>query len=89
MTDRTSGHVGIREFKAQLSELVGRVQFRGDTIAVTKNGKRVAVLVPAEWYDRMATANDVAYLLQQRHPELLAELLREVPKDPPTVTEEL
>lgn len=89
MTDRTSGQVGIREFKAQLSELVGRVQFRGETIAVTKNGKRVAVLVPAEWYDRAAVANDVAFLLQEQHPELLAELLRKVPSGTPQVDAEI
>lgn len=89
MTDRTSDEVGIREFKAQLSELVGRVQFRGETIAVTKNKKRVAVLVPAQWYDRAATTNDLAYLLQERHPELLAELMRDVSTDPPTVTREI
>ena len=81
--------MGIREFKAQLSEFVGRVQFAGETIAVTKNGKRVAVLVPAEWFDRAANDNDLACLLQERYPDLYAELLRDVPAGTPKTSAEV
>lgn len=52
MTEGTSDNVGIRELKAHLSDLVGRVMYRGEVIWVTKNGKRVAALVPVEVAER-------------------------------------
>lgn len=77
MAERISDEVGIREFKAQLSELVGRVQFRGEVIAVTKNKRRVAVLVPAAWYDAVIRLDEMAQLLRERDPDLFAALMTE------------
>jgi len=77
MAERISDEVGIREFKAQLSELVGRVMFRGEVIAVTKNRRRVAVLVPVEWYDTAIKLDAVARRLQERDPALFAEITAE------------
>ena len=39
--------VTITETKARLSEIISRVQYNGDEIIVTKNGKEVAVIIPA------------------------------------------
>lgn len=51
MTEENDGTVGIRELKARLSDFVNRVIYRGETIYVTKNSKRVAALVPIEVVD--------------------------------------
>jgi len=48
MTSEADDEVGIREIKARLSDLVNRVIYRDEVIWVTKNGKRVAALVPVE-----------------------------------------
>lgn len=37
---------GIRDLKGHLSDYVNRVLYRGDVVWVTKNGRRVAALVP-------------------------------------------
>lgn len=50
MAETISDTVGTRALKERLSEFVGRVQFRGEHLKVTKNGKLVAVVVPVEWY---------------------------------------
>ena len=52
MADGTSDEVGIRELKAHLSDLVNRVIYRNEVIWVTKNGRRVAALVPVEVAER-------------------------------------
>ena len=51
MTEENDGTVGIRELKARLSDFVNRVIYRGETIYVTKNARRVAALVPVEAAD--------------------------------------
>lgn len=56
MTEKAADEVGIRELKAQLSEFIGRVMFGGEAIPITKNGKRVAVLVSADYFDRAEAA---------------------------------
>jgi prevent-host-death family protein len=38
--------VGIRDLSNATSDCVNRVLYRGDVIYVTKNGRRVAALVP-------------------------------------------
>lgn len=58
MTERTSDDVGIRELKAHLSDLVGRVMFRDEVIWVTKNGKRVAALVPVADAERIVAERE-------------------------------
>jgi prevent-host-death family protein len=48
MTERgnTEAEAGIADLKAGLSDYVNRVLYRDEVIWVTKNGKRVAALVP-------------------------------------------
>ena len=41
------GAIGIRELKARASQVIRRVQERGEEIEVTRHGKVVARLVPA------------------------------------------
>ncbi len=53
MADGVSSEVGIRDLKAHLSDHVNRVIYRDETVWVTKNGKRVAALVPAAWAEQM------------------------------------
>jgi prevent-host-death family protein len=60
MTEGAGSEVGIRELKARLSDIVGGVQFRGDVIHVTKHDKRVAVLVPVEYFERAEAALKLA-----------------------------
>lgn len=48
MTLETLHEVGVRELKAQTTDCLNRVHYRGEVIWVTKNGKRVAALVPPE-----------------------------------------
>jgi prevent-host-death family protein len=50
MAEPTSNTVGTRELKARLSEYVSEVQFQGQHVKVTRNGKLAAVLVPVDWY---------------------------------------
>jgi len=48
MAGEAGADVGIAELKAKLSDFVNRVIYRGEVIWITKNGKRVAALVPVE-----------------------------------------
>jgi prevent-host-death family protein len=43
---------GIKDAKAHLSDYVNRVIYRDEIVWVTKNGKRVAALVPVEVAER-------------------------------------
>jgi prevent-host-death family protein len=53
MADDIPEEPGIRELKARLSDYVGRTIHRDEPVFVTRNGKRVIALVPAEWAERM------------------------------------
>jgi prevent-host-death family protein len=46
MTLETLHEVGVRELKAQTTDCLNRVHYRDEVIWVTKNGKRIAALVP-------------------------------------------
>ncbi len=46
MTRTTSDSVGLFQAKTHLSQLLERVA-RGESIAITKHGRRMAVMVPA------------------------------------------
>lgn len=54
MAEPLSNPVGTRELKTRLSEYVAEVQYRGQHVQVTRNGRPVAVLVPVEWYEAKA-----------------------------------
>jgi prevent-host-death family protein len=51
MAEPLSNPVGTRELKTRLSEYVAEVQYRGQHIEVTRNGRPAAMLVPVEWYE--------------------------------------
>lgn len=53
MADEIPNEPGIRELKARLSDYVGRTIHRDEPVFVTRNGKRVVALVPAEWAEKM------------------------------------
>lgn len=62
MTSEVGSEVGIREIKARLSDLVNRVIYRGEVIWVTKNGKRVAALVPVEVAEKYFSERDAEHV---------------------------
>jgi prevent-host-death family protein len=62
MADGTNSEVGIRDLKAKLSEYVHRVWMRGEVVWVTKNGKRIAALVPVEVAEAVEAAEVLASL---------------------------
>lgn len=53
MADEIPQEPGIRELKSRLSDYVGRTIHRDEPVFVTRNGKRVIALVPAEWAEQM------------------------------------
>jgi prevent-host-death family protein len=74
MTERgnTEAEAGIADLKAGLSDYVNRVVYRRETIMVTKNGRRVAALVPVEAAD-LAAAVERGATLEELVP-LIAKL---------------
>lgn len=64
-----SRRVTSREFRAELSEVVGRVAYGSERIALTKNGKVAAVLISKEdleTLERLEMAADVAAYREAR-----------------------
>ncbi len=57
--------IGSTEAKARLSELLRAVEY-GETVAITRHGKRVAHLVPASEEDRAGRARAVERFRQRR-----------------------
>ena len=57
--------VQATQAKAQLPELLRTVE-RGETIAITRHGKTIAHLVPAEEHERARRKEAVDRFLQQR-----------------------
>lgn len=43
--DSIHSHLSSREFRATLSDVIGRVAYGGERVAVTRNGKVAAVLI--------------------------------------------
>jgi len=52
MTEEVKAEDARREF----AELLNGVQWRGAHVAVTRHGRRSAVLVPPDWYERAVAA---------------------------------
>jgi antitoxin (DNA-binding transcriptional repressor) of toxin-antitoxin stability system len=60
MPDGTAGTTGSDEMKAEdarrmWAALLSAAQWQGKHTVVTRSGKRAAVLVPPDWYDRAAS----------------------------------
>ena len=51
--------VPVREFRAQLSELLSDVADRRDHVLVTRNGKPAAVLVPIDEYEALEETAEI------------------------------
>jgi len=49
--------IGVRQFKAQASEILRQVRLRGEIVEITYHGRTVARLVPA-WPPRHAVAEE-------------------------------
>ena len=49
----TTNDVGVAEAKRRLSELMGRVLYRGERFVIKRRGKPMAALVPASDLDRL------------------------------------
>ena len=45
-------------FRQNLGEMLNRVQYRGDSVVITKDGKPVAALVDARLFERMRRMQD-------------------------------
>jgi len=60
MADEIPQEPGIRELKARLSDYVGRTIHRDEPVFVTRNGKRVVALVPADWAEKMLDERSAA-----------------------------
>lgn len=44
------------EALARLSDVLNKVQFRGEAVSITRRSKRSGVLVPPDWYDMAVAA---------------------------------
>jgi prevent-host-death family protein len=69
--------VSAVNFRQNLGEMLSRVQYRNDSIIISKDGKPVAVLVDAELFGRIRRMQDHFDALSKR----LAEAYAEVPPD--------
>ena len=49
-------HMGIRDFRTEVTERVEAAHFREEPTVVTKNGQPRAVLVPVDWYEKALKA---------------------------------
>lgn len=44
--------IGIEQARRNLGEIVDRARIAGEHTVITRQGKRAAVVVPAEWYEQ-------------------------------------
>ncbi|WP_435112380.1 type II toxin-antitoxin system prevent-host-death family antitoxin [Nocardiopsis synnemataformans] len=51
-------HMGIRDFRAEVTERVEAAHFRNEPTVVTKNGQPRAALVPYSWLKDMKTPKE-------------------------------
>jgi prevent-host-death family protein len=49
----TKQEVSIAQLRLELAEIVNSVRYRGDTVFVTKNNQRAAVILSPEEYERL------------------------------------
>lgn len=69
--------VNAVNFRQNLGEMLNQVQYRNDSIVISKDGKPVAVLVDAELFARIRRMYDRFDELSSR----LAEGYRDVPEE--------
>jgi prevent-host-death family protein len=78
----TMTSLNVADAKKQFSDLLGRVAYGGETILITRRGKPMAKLVPAdttepEQRDKTASVVDASWGALRLDPEQVRELLRE------------
>ncbi|WP_329404182.1 type II toxin-antitoxin system prevent-host-death family antitoxin [Streptomyces melanogenes] len=44
------------ELRKQMGEILDRTRIAGEPVAITRKGKTLACLVPAEWFEQYTTA---------------------------------
>ena len=59
-------HMGAREARAKLSEVMGRVHYGGETIILENSGKPMAAVIPLETYERMVAERDARFAVLDR-----------------------
>ncbi|MGZ9006295.1 MAG: type II toxin-antitoxin system Phd/YefM family antitoxin [Burkholderiales bacterium] len=64
-------------FRQNLGEMINQVQFRKDSIVITKDGRPVAALIDAELFDRIRRMQERFDLLSAR----LAAAYADVPEE--------
>jgi prevent-host-death family protein len=77
--------VGVTEARDQLGRLISRVEYRGERVVLTRNGRAVAALVLVDLLRDVEAAEDAADLAAARkaavetgsvsHAEVLADLV--------------
>jgi len=48
----------ITDARAHLTELANRAEYNGESVYLTRHGKRVAALVPADWLSEIERVED-------------------------------
>jgi prevent-host-death family protein len=61
-------------FRQNLGELLNQVQYRGDSVVVTKNGKPVAALVDYALYERIRRLRESFVALTNKLGQVYAEV---------------
>jgi prevent-host-death family protein len=46
----------VQEAREQFAQLLNATQWQGKHVAITRHGRRAAVLVPPDWYDEAIEA---------------------------------
>lgn len=77
LSELENEQIGITAARRNLAELVNRVRLLGEHKSLMSRDRRMAVVVPVEWYDCSVRLDALVRRLKERDPDLLAELLRE------------
>jgi len=65
---RRQKSVSVAAAKTHLSELLGRVAYGGETVVITRRGRPMAKLVPAELNEDRDAAVDEMFRVMDAHP---------------------
>ena len=65
------------KFRQNLGEMLNQVQYRKDSVVVTKDGKAVAALIDAEQFERIRRSRDRFDELRAK----IAEDFRDIPEE--------
>ncbi len=76
-------HVGTREVRNNLSDLIGRVHYGGETVIVERSGKAMVAMISVELFERLVLEREARFQvldrIKNRLPDLSeAEVLQDV-----------